>query len=162
MLRKENRYERGRHCLLVVALFSAVNAALTLAGAEQYFLFSGFAVYVQSIFCRSAYEETGAVGHLIIGIASAVLVIGLLCLCWAMARTKKGWILAGLALMVLDTLVLLYCCVVFDAWSDCLLDFIFHGLILLEMTVGAASVADGPLFERRKENIDTWNRRRKY
>lgn len=162
MLRKEKRYDRGRHCLLVVAAFSALNAVLTLIGSGQYFLFSGFTVYIQCLFCRSAYEETGAVGHLLIGIAAAVLIIGLTLLCWALARDKRGWILGGLGLMVLDTLALLYCCALFNAWKDFLLDFIFHGLILLEMTIGAASVAEGPLFERRTDRIDTWNRRKKY
>ena len=162
MLKKEKRYDRGRHCLLVAAVFTAVNTALTLMGRGSHFLFSVFAPYIQSMTCRNIYEETGDSIHLIVGAASALLVIALVALCWIMAEKKKGWLLVGLVLMVLDTLDLLYFCVVFDGWDFFLLDFVFHGLILIEMTVSAFAAADGPVFERKHEPIDTWNRPRKY
>jgi len=162
MLKKEKRYDRARHCLMVMAVFSAVNVVLTLIGSEKYFLFSGFAVYIQAVFCRTAYEATGNVGHLAIGAVSAALVIALYVLCWIMSRGKRGWLLAGLTLVVLDAVALLYCCMAFAAWNDFLLDLVFHALILLEMVVGAASVSEEPLFEKKREPIDTWNRRRKF
>ena len=162
MLKKEKRYDRGRHCLLVAAVMTVVNAALTLMGRETHLLFSVFAPYIQSLFCRSAFEATGAVSHLVIGTASALLVVALIVLCWLMAEKKKGWLLAGLVLMAVDTLDMLYFCVVFDGWDFFLLDFVFHGLILIEMTVSAFAAADGPVFERKHEPIDTWNRPRKY
>lgn len=162
MLKKEKRYDRGRHCLLVAAVFTAANAALALAGRGNHILFSVFAPYIQSVTCRSIYEETGEALHLIIGAASALLVIALVALCWTMAEKKKGWLLAGLVLMAVDTLDLLYFCTVFDGWDFFLLDFVFHGIILLEMTIGAFAAADGPVFESKHEPIDTWNRRRKY
>ena len=147
-------YNIGRSCLLAVAAFGAVNTALALLGQNMYFLFSNFLAYISALFCRDMYTETGSGTLLVIGAVIAVVILGLFLLCWALSQKRPGWLIAGLVLMVIDTVVVIYCAfTLFENPAQLALDFVFHVIMVVELAFGVAATQKRP-----KEAAEPWER----
>ena len=157
MDRSIRHYNMGRSCLLAIAAFGAVNTLLALLGQDMYFLFSNFLAYISALFCRDLYSETGEGVLLVIGAVIALVVLGLFLLCWLLSKKRPGWLIAGLVLMVIDTLVVIYCAfTLFDNPAQLALDFVFHVIMIVELVLGVIGAKKAAAAMKPQETVEPW------
>ncbi|MBQ2062144.1 MAG: hypothetical protein II458_05640 [Oscillospiraceae bacterium] len=150
-------FNLGRSCLLAIAAFGAINTALALLGQNMYFLFSNFLAYASADFCRYGYETTGNGTLLVIGAVIAVVVLGLFLLCWLLSKKHPGWLIVGLVLMVLDTLVVIYCALTLsDNPAELALDFVFHVIMVVELVLGVIAAKKVAAQMKPQEAAEPW------
>ena len=152
MNKKENMVEKGseayyqrqvsmgRSTLLLVVALTVLNLGLVFAGANTYLLFSASGPYYLTVMARgfdlAAY---GAVNqsYTWAALAASALVLGLYLLCWLWSKKQHNWLVAGLALFILDTICLvLLCRFVFGGFTDSIMDFFMHAWVIYELYVG--------------------------
>ena len=75
----------------------------------------------------------------------AAVILGLFLLCWIFSKKRRGWLIAGLVLFIVDTLALLGFSMALEMLTDNILDFVFHGWAMVELV--AAWKADRKLAE---------------
>ena len=145
----KTKYNNARSNLLAIVVFSLLNLVM-IAVMERYFLFSS---YFSLIFTTSgvlSYQETGEVLYLIVGGAYGVLSVLPYLLCWIFSKKRVGWMIAGLVLFSIDTLLVL---------SDLpalglgiAIDLIIHVLLLVYIAFGVKYGLQ--LKKEREENPD--------
>ncbi len=151
-----SHYNLGRSCLLAIAAFGAVNTLMALAGLGTYFLFSNFLAYISAIFFRAGYEETGEGLFLVIGAVAAVLILGLFLLCWLLSKKHRGWLVVGLVLMIIDTLVVVYCAFALFSPVEMALDIIFHIVMIVELVLGVSASKKALAEPEPQEAAEPW------
>ena len=149
------RYNMARNCLLAVVIFGAINQLLALIGQNMYFLFSDYAAYIAALYFRGAYEETGVPMYLAYGAIISAFIILTFLLCWALSKKRSGWMIAGFVLLIMDTLVVLYFAFTVFGVGECLLDIIFHVIMIVEVALGVAAAKDALT---DPESAEPWDR----
>lgn len=98
-IKKIAKYKRAMGTLLLIIVFSIINV-ITVATSDTYFLFSS---YVSLIITSLVYDATSQLATaLIVGIVSMIPLI----VCLIFARKHWGFMVAGLVLIVIDTVFL--------------------------------------------------------
>ena len=139
----ERSYKNSRGNLLLVVIFTVINAIMAFAGSSSYFLFSAYLPYYSVIFGLAL---TGRLDvdldfqldekYLVYFIGFAVLVLGLYLLFWLFSKKHYGWLIPSLVFFALDTLFLLR-----DSFGSgfdfsMLMDVVFHAWVLLSLVLG--------------------------
>lgn len=145
------RFGAARSTLLSVLLFTAVNIVLLVTNANSYFLFSAFIPYAimdyAMYFCGkypaefyegdiSEYyflDNSFLVGALVV----VAIILGLYLLSWLLSKKPRvGWLIFGLVFFALDTVLML---LMGGEAFHTVLDFIFHGWVLISLIGGIIS-----------------------
>ena len=102
-------YKNARGNLLLVVIFTVVNAFMAFMGSSSYFLFSAYLPYYSVIF---GLVLTGRMDvgqeyqldekYLVYFVGFAVLVLGLYLLFWLFSKKHYGWLIPALVFFVLD------------------------------------------------------------
>ena len=136
-------YKNARGNLLLVVIFTVVNAFMAFMGSSSYFLFSAYLPYYSVIF---GLVLTGRMDvgqeyqldekYLVYFVGFAVLVLGLYLLFWLFSKKHYGWLIPALVFFVLDTIFLLR-----DSFGggfdfSMLMDVAFHAWVLLSLSLG--------------------------
>lgn len=136
-------YKNARGNLLLVVIFTVVNAFMAFMGSSSYFLFSAYLPYYSVIF---GLVLTGRMDvgqeyqldekYLVYFVGFAVLVLGLYLLFWLFSKKHYGWLIPALVFFVLDTIFLLR-----DSFGggfdfSMLMDVVFHAWVLLSLSLG--------------------------
>lgn len=127
------RYTRARSNLLWVILFTVINAVLLIADSGVMFLFSATLPY----FMVSLGWMVGIRPVLIVCIVIAAIMVGLYALCWALCKTRPGWMVAALVFFALDTAFLLYITLAPPVDFSGILDILIHVWVLVSLFQGA-------------------------
>lgn len=130
-------YSGGRSTLLAVILFTLVNLVMMLLELGSYFLFSASIPYYLTLFgvIFDAYGEGSTYTVTALAISAVILLAYLGC--WFFSKGKSGWLTAATVFFALDTAALVY--IAFFVVGDvtaCLLDLVFHALVLYQMIRG--------------------------
>lgn len=140
-----SKYHSGRHNLLLVVVFSAINLIMLLTNSGSYFLFSAYVpyflgdlgMYQCGKYPAEVYGEDFAsmefsdISFLIVAVAIAAVVIGVYLLCWILAKKMKvGFIVFGLVMFAVDTAFFL---LLFGINTEMILDIVFHAWVLISL-----------------------------
>lgn len=138
----------GRSTLLTILIFTVINIVMLVAQADYYFLFSASVPFYLTMF-GMVFDNwvVGTFTTTALGISAVIMVLFLLC--WIFSKKRRGWLIAGLVLFVVDTLALVYFSVTMEMLADNILDFVFHGWAIVELI--AAWKADKKLEEMPPE-----------
>lgn len=143
------KYHNGRHNLLLVVLFTAINLVMLFTNSGRYFLFSayvpyligGVAMYSCGKYPAEMYDGDMAdyeffdTSFLVVACIIAVVIVGVYLLCWFMAKKPRvGFMVFGLVLFIVDTAVMIFNCAGF--LSEMILDVVFHGWVLISLING--------------------------
>lgn len=145
------KYVKSCHNLLCVIIFTLINIFLLLTNSNSYFLFSAAIPrtlidlgmfmcgkypleYYGNVLSYSFYGN----GFFIAMIAGAVIVLGLYLLCWFMAAKKKkgAWLIVGLVLFIVDTIMFFYW---YGFATDMIIDLVFRVWIGFSLIQGITS-----------------------
>lgn len=148
-------YKNARGNLLLVVIFTVINALLAFVGSSSYFLFSAYLPYY-SVVLGLVLTGRMDVGqeyqldekYLVYFVGFAVLVLGLYLLFWLFSKKHYAWLVPALIFFVLDTLFLLRDS--FDGGFDLtiLMDIAFHAWVLLSLVFG---IINGSKLEKLAE-----------
>lgn len=145
---KKNQYGVARGNLVLVVIFTLVNVVLCLLGQDSYFLFSAIVPYFVAMIGAmwgglyppeyyADLEMTEAdflpVGFVVVCAAVAVVMIALYFVCWLLSKKHVAFMIAALALFVIDTIMMP---VLFGISLEWILDYIFHAWVLVSLTLG--------------------------
>jgi hypothetical protein len=132
----------ARSSLLVVLIFTVVNLAMLLLDAGTYFLFSASVPYYLTAFGMGMDIGIGAEGigtFTVVGLGISAVVLVLYLLSWLLSKKRSGWLVAALVLFILDTLALVVLCLAFDALAESVMDFVFHGWVIIQLIQGVSA-----------------------
>ena len=117
-------YKNARHAVLSLILFAVMNIALCLVGLDIYFVSGVFLAYFLSV------------GGGTTGILAAISVLIPFVLCFFFSKRKRGWLVAALVMVCIDTLWLI--CVALGSERSILFlaDILFHGSALAMLAMG--------------------------
>lgn len=133
----QQNYKTARYALLGLILVAVINIALLFAEFDIYFMSGVFLFYLLSfgtkLMGRTAY------------VLSAVLILALYVLCFVLSKRKRGWLVAALAMVCIDTLLLVFFALGSGEFITFLMDILYHGsaLWLLGMGVKNGKAATG-------------------
>lgn len=138
-------YKNARGNLLLVVIFTVINAILAFAGSSSYFLFSAYLPYYSVIFGLVITGRLDADAdfqidekYLVYFVGFAVLVLGLYLLFWLFSKKHYGWLIPALVFFALDTLFLLR-----DSFGgfdfSLLMDVVFHVWVLISLALGIST-----------------------
>ena len=141
----ERSYKNSRGNLLLVVIFTVINAILAFAGSSSYFLLSAYLPYYSVIFGLVITGRLDADAdfqidekYLVYFVGFAVLVLGLYLLFWLFSKKHYGWLIPALVFFALDTLFLLR-----DSFGgfdfSLLMDVVFHVWVLISLALGIAN-----------------------
>lgn len=146
----EGRYASARNNLLWILLFTVVNIGMLLAQKFTYFLFSAFIPYaivdlgmyvcgkLPAEFYEGDLSEYQFFGDtvLILAVVVAAVICVLYLLCWLFSKKGRvAWLIVGLVLFVLDTILMFLNGISLDS----ILDVVFHCLAIFSMSRGVAA-----------------------
>ena len=146
----EYRYNSARNNILWVLIFTVVNIGLLLAGRFSYFLFSAYVPYAivdSGMYFCGRYPEWFYMGEyylesyyassvLIVMVAIAAVICIVYLLCWLFSKKGRvGWMIAGLVLFTVDTVLLLLNGINFDF----ILDYLFHAWVVVSFITGVSA-----------------------
>jgi hypothetical protein len=134
----------GRSTLLTILIFTVINIVMLVVQADYYFLFSASVPYYLTLF-GMIFDKFVVGTHTTSALVIAAVILGLFLLCWIFSKKRRGWLIAGLVLFVVDTLALLGFSMALEMLTDNILDFVFHGWAMVELV--AAWKADRKLAE---------------
>ena len=137
----EAKYTNARHDILLMIIFSLINAVLIFIDpTEGYFLFSAaiprFLISTAMFMCGKMpviyYEGLDGMelwddSILIVMSIIAFAVIGIYVILWFMSKKKVGWLTAAVVFVSMDTLALI---LLFGIRLDNLIDILFHAYII--------------------------------
>ena len=142
----EGKYNSSRYNLLIVVIFTVINAVLLLTNANTYFLFSAYIPYFlvdMGMFLCGKYPDAVYEGldgmefmdgsFLVVMCVLALIGIGVYLLCWFMSKKKSGWLVAALVFIIVDTLALIG---LVGFAVDMIIDYLFHGLVIYYLVSG--------------------------
>ena len=145
---QKNYYNRARYNVFLVVIFSTINVAMCLLGMDSYFLFSAIVPYfIASIGALwgglyppeyyADMEITEAdfmsTGFVVICAAVAIVIIALYLVCGLLSKKNVAFMIAALALFVIDTIMMP---VLYGISLEWILDYVFHAWVLVSLTVG--------------------------
>ena len=126
------RYTRARGSLMLVVILSIVNL-FALTFADTYFLFSSYITLIISAVGAALWADMeGAtiilVATVVVGIISVLPYLA----CWHFSKKHVGWLIAGLVLFAIDTILLVVDSITaLDVTS--IIDIAIHGYIIYEL-----------------------------
>ena len=129
------RYRTARGSLLAMILVTVINTVMTAMGDyESYYVFCDYLAYYCAVYGRVFYEELGDMLYLILGCAAVALILLPLLLCWIFSKKRRGWMIAALVMVSLDTLLIVADAIGFQDISY-LLSIAFHVWLIVEMVL---------------------------
>lgn len=125
----------ARYNMLLVALFTLINAIMYIAGADSYFLFSASLPYHLTIIGVEFSAQTGSAIYTVLTVGFLVVAVGAYVLCFFMGKKHVGWLIAALAMFAVDTVyflaVYMPICIAADLGvASIIIDLVFHGYAL--------------------------------
>ena len=129
------RYRTARGSLLLLILITVLNTVMSATGNyESYYVFCDYLAYYCAVYGRVFYEESGEMLYLILGCAAVVLILLPLLLCWIFSKKRRGWMIAALVMVSLDTLLIVADAIGYQDISY-LLSIAFHIWLIVEMVL---------------------------
>ena len=110
-------YKYARFILLSLILVAVMNIALLFAGLDIYFMSGVFLSYFLSI----GTKFTGTTTFVL----SAILIPYVLC--FFLSKRKRGWLVAALVMVCIDTLLLIVVALGSGTFITSLMDILYHG-----------------------------------
>lgn len=137
----QERYGAARANLLLVVVLTAVNLILLVFQSDVQFLFSAsfpsLAYMVGDALAQELGEGLFRAGALLLGLGN----IGLYLLCWLCSKKIRGFMIAALALFVLDCLAFLGMLALVEWDMSMLIDAAFHAWVLWALISGVVALA---------------------
>lgn len=135
----------GHYLLLGTVIATAVNILLLLTNMGFFIPYCGAVPYYLTYF--GFYFDFYQIGtYTVTGMVMAFVCLAVYLFLWWRAKYRTGWMIAGLVLLIMDTLALALIALVFvENPASCLLEFIFHIVVIYEVIVGI----------RAKRRLDT-------
>ncbi|MBQ7408312.1 MAG: hypothetical protein IJW13_03465 [Clostridia bacterium] len=132
-------YKNARMALLAVVIFSLVNT-LMIFFADIYFLFSSYFTQYVNYLGYEIYLESGEISVIIVTFLIAAITVVPYLLCYIFSKKKVGWLIAGLVLFAIDTLILLGDFIALISMGDLsgIMDVVIHVYLLISIIVGVA------------------------
>ena len=147
----EARYNKSRHNLLLVLIFTAINIVLLVTNANSYFLFSAYVPYMlvdlgmdmcgmyPAEYYGADYSEyvflNPSFFAICLGIALVILAMYLLS--WIFSKKARvGWLIFSVVFFVIDFIVLL---LVVELNSSIMIDIVFHVWVIVSLMMGIIS-----------------------
>ena len=129
------RYRTARGSLLLLILITVLNTVMSATGNyESYYVFCDYLAYYCAVYGRVFYEESGEMLYLILGCAAVALILLPLLLCWIFSKKRRGWMIAALVMVSLDTLLIVADAIGYQDISY-LLSIAFHIWLIVEMVL---------------------------
>ena len=142
-------YKNARGNLLLVVIFTVVNAFMAFMGSSSYFLFSAYLPYYSVIF---GLVLTGRMDvgqeyqldekYLVYFVGFAVLVLGLYLLFWFLSKNARGFMTASLVLFCADCLAYLFGFLIFEFDASSVIEAVFHIWVLWTLIAGVRAARD--------------------
>ena len=145
---QRNYFVSARYNIFAIVLFSVINVAMCLLGMDSYFLFSAIVPYfVASIgaywgglYAPEFYVDSGmteadfmSTGFVVACAAVAIVIIALYLVCGLLCKKHVAFMIAALALFVIDTIMMP---VLYGISMEWILDYVFHAWVLISLTAG--------------------------
>ena len=144
------KYQRARHNLLLIVVFTFINIILLVTNSNTYFLFSATIPYYLAdlgMFLCGKYPEDyywGLEGmelldnsFLVVMLVIAAVIILLYLLSWIFCKKPRvGWMIFALVFFALDTLGMLW---LTGISSDAIIDVVFHAWVIISLISGIIS-----------------------
>lgn len=127
----QQKYNTARANLLLMLGLTALNVVLAFVGSESMMLFSATVPYIAAVWATMAEFQT----LLVPMIAIVVISIAAYLVCWIFSKKHFGFMIAALALFVLDTLALIG----FYLWVgeiSGIIDVVIHAWVLFYLVLG--------------------------
>ena len=143
-----SRYNSARMDLLLVVVLTLVNFFMLFFGDGTYFLFSAAvpyslavnAMYLCGKFPPEFYEGDMMLSSFLddtvftVMIAIAVVILAVYLLCFFMSsKHRVGWLIAALALFVVDTAAMLW---IYGIAPDMMIDLVIHVIVIVYLALG--------------------------
>lgn len=148
----ESKYANGRRDLFVLLAMTVINLVLLVTNSDRYFLFSAAVPYMIADLAMAlcgkypaAYYDGAAEGFLGDGVFAVMMgIVGLILLMYLLCgilsgKGRKGWMVFGLVMFILDSLVLVLLWVSMGCPMDSILDLVLHGLVLYSLISGVSA-----------------------
>ena len=139
----ENRERSARMSLLLVVVFSAINAVLALLEQDLYFLFSATMPYflaITSSLCFGNFQGVlpgieimvdPSLGYIFIAIA--VILIALYLISFILSKKNTGWLVVALVMFSIDTVFMF---LLYGINVEMLFDIVFHAWVIISLALG--------------------------
>lgn len=136
----QRRAANGRHSLLLIVIFTAVNMVMTLLDTGTYFLFSASVPYhlvlmgmaFDNGFADGAWNVRGTLTYT--GLVLALVILAVYLLCWLLSKKHTGWLTAALVLFIIDTTALVILAfVLYESPISQLMDLLLHIWAIVEL-----------------------------
>lgn len=156
----EARVTGGRSVLLIAAVLTVINVVLVMLDNGTEFLFSISAPYylvmigkgMDNNFVDGPWSVTGT--YTITALVIAVVVVAVVLLCWFLGKERRGWLIAGMVLFIVDTLALIYFALIYlENPASCVIDLCIHLWIIYLLS--RAVVCSRKLKELEETEIQT-------
>ena len=147
----EARYNKSRHNLLLVLIFTAINIVLLVTNANSYFLFSAYVPYMlvdlgmdmcgmyPAEYYGADYSEYVFLNpsFFAICLGIAIVILAMYLLSWIFSKKARvGWLIFSVVFFVLDFIVLL---LVVEINSSIMIDIVFHVWVIVSLMMGIVS-----------------------
>lgn len=144
----EAQYRSACNNLLLVVVFTAINLLMPLLGVDRQFLFS--ASFPTTLYWLGDFAATdlGMPALRIGAMGIALGCVGLYLLCWLLAKKRRGFMTAALALFGVDCLSLAGEFVIFELHSSMILNVLFHLWVLWGLIQGVRAASALKKLER--------------
>ena len=147
----EERYNKSRHNLLLVLIFTAINIVLLVTNANSYFLFSAYVPYMlvdlgmdlcgmyPAEYYGAEYSEyvflNPSFFAICLGIALVILAMYLLS--WIFSKKARvGWLIFSVVFFAIDFIILL---LIVEIDSSIMMDVVFHIWVIVSLMMGIIS-----------------------
>ena len=127
------RYRSARFDLLLLVILTVFNVVLLVTQSDTMMLFSIFVPYIAVAIAVGSGITWFLQGSLIL----AFVIVALYLLCWFFSKRHYGWMIGGLVLLALDTLVVVI--YYWGYWSYGWMDLLIHGILLIYLVRGAVA-----------------------
>lgn len=147
----EARYNKSRHNLLLVLIFTVINIVLLVTNANSYFLFSAYVPYMfvdlGMEFCGMypaeyygpEYSDMAFLSpsFFAICLGIALVILAMYLLSWIFSKKARvGWLIFSVVFFVIDFIVLL---LVVEINSGIMIDIVFHVWVIVSLMTGIIS-----------------------
>ena len=133
----EQKYNSARTNLLIMLGLTIINIVLLFTKSDVMLLFSATIPYLATAFgIGIAESEIGEISVALFGISGILIILCLLC--WIFSKKHYGWMIAALALFVLDTATLILFYLYIGDFSG-ILDLVIHIAVLFYLISGVVS-----------------------
>lgn len=106
--RLQQKINTARYSMLLVALLTAVNAIILLAGSDTYFLFSAALPYHLVILANEIVVQGGSSVLLVLSICFLFVVVAAYVVCFVFGNKHIAWLIASLSMFVIDTIYYIF------------------------------------------------------